>query len=100
MGSRPLVGFTAMPQKCAGTRIDPERSLPIPAGESCAATAAASPPLDPPAVRFKSCGLFVRPKIGLSVSYGIAISEVLVLPRMIAPAFFNRAMTIASSLGI
>ena len=52
IATRPAVGFNpAMPQKCAGTRIDPERSLPRPAGERYAAIAAASPPLDPPRCR-------------------------------------------------
>src|SRR5437660_1996544 len=82
IGTRPLVGFNpAMPQKCAGTRIDPERSLPIPAGERHAEIAAASPPLEPPGVISGLCGLLARPKIGLSVSYGIAISGTFVLPR-------------------
>src|SRR5689334_16679412 len=97
IGARPVVGFNpAIPQKCAGTRIDPERSLPIPAGERQAAMAAASPPLEPPGVLFGSYGLFVRPKTGLSVSYGIAISGVFVLPRTIAPADFRCATTVAS----
>ena len=53
MGTRPVVGFNpTIPQKCDGTRIDPERSLPIPAGERHAAIAAASPPLEPPGVRW------------------------------------------------
>ena len=38
MGTRSEVGFNpAMLQKCAGTRMDPDRSLPIPAGERPAA---------------------------------------------------------------
>src|SRR5689334_11244180 len=88
-----------MPQKRAGTRIDPDKSLPIPAGERYAAIAAASPPLDPPGVIRRFLGLLVRPKTGLSVSYGIAISGVLVFPRMIAPAAFNLATTMASRSG-
>jgi len=50
-----------MPLKCAGTRIDPPPSLPMPPAEHPAAIAAASPPLDPPGVPVRSQGLFVRP---------------------------------------
>ena len=59
---RPGVGFKpAMPQKWAGTRIDPPPSLATPPGEQRAAMAAASPPLEPPGVRSESSGWFVRP---------------------------------------
>src|SRR5579864_1769905 len=61
-GMRPGVGFSPqIPQKCAGTRIEPPPSLPTPPAEHPEAIAAASPPLDPPAVREKSQGLLVRP---------------------------------------
>ena len=61
-GIRPGVGFSPhIPQKCAGSRIDPPPSLPTPPALRPAAIAAASPPLDPPAVRVKSQGLLVRP---------------------------------------
>ncbi len=66
-GTRRSVGFKAnRPQKCAGVRTDPARSLPTSKAESPAATAAAPPPVDPPGVRSRSQGLLVRPKIGLS----------------------------------
>ncbi len=66
---RPGVGFSpAIPQKCAGTRMEPPPSLPTPPGEQPLAMAAASPPLDPPGVRWTSHGLFVRPVTKLSVS--------------------------------
>src|SRR5437764_15345097 len=88
--TRSVVGFRpTMPQKCAGTRIEPDRSLPNPTGERHALIAAASPPLDPPEVLLKSCGLFVRPKTGFSHLYGIAISGTFVLPSRIAPAAFR-----------
>src|SRR5271156_5735133 len=68
-GIRPGVGFSPqMPQKCAGTRIEPPPSLPTPPAEQPAAIAAASPPLEPPGVRAKSHGLLVRPYNELSVS--------------------------------
>ena len=50
IGTRPAVGFNAArPQKCAGTRTLPPESVPSPNAEQPDATAAASPPLDPPA---------------------------------------------------
>src|ERR1700721_1696347 len=65
----PEVGLKAqIPEKCAGSRTDPPLSLPSPAADIPAAIAAASPPLEPPAVRSRSQGLFVRPCIRLSVS--------------------------------
>src|SRR5712664_2081288 len=93
----PGVGFSPqMPQKCAGTRIDPPPSLPTPPAEHPAAIAAASPPLEPPALRDKSQGLLVLPLTRLSVSYAIKNSGVLVLPITIAPAACSRATSTAS----
>ena len=57
-----------MPQKLAGTRTDPPPSLPRPASEHPAAIAAASPPLEPPAVRVRSHGFDVTPCSGLTDS--------------------------------
>jgi len=49
LGIRPGVGLSPqMPQKWAGTRMEPPPSLPIPPKERPAAMAAASPPLEPP----------------------------------------------------
>src|SRR5947199_3492198 len=66
--------------------MDPPPSLPTPPAEHPAAIAAASPPLEPPAVRDKSQGLFVRPYIRLSVSQAIRSSGVFVTPTTMAPA--------------
>src|SRR5260370_8075994 len=97
-GIRPGVGFSPqMPQKCAGTRIDPPPSLPTPPSEHPAAIAAASPPLEPPALRDKSQGLLVFPLTRLSASYAIKNSGVLVLPITIAPPASTRATRTASS---
>ena len=53
-GIRPGVGLRPqIPLKCAGTRIEPPPSLPIPPAEQHAAIAAASPPLEPPGVRLE-----------------------------------------------
>src|SRR6266849_8739496 len=61
-GTRPGVGFNPqMPQKCAGTRMEPPPSLPTPPVEHPAAIAAASPPLEPPALHDKSQGFLVLP---------------------------------------
>src|SRR5579863_2694009 len=68
-GMRPGVGLSPqMPQKCAGTRIDPPPSLPTPPAEHPDAIAAASPPLDPPDDLSKFHGLLVFPLKELSVS--------------------------------
>ena len=86
-GIRPGVGFNPhIPVKCAGTRMEPPPSLPTPPADIPAAIAADSPPLDPPAVRVRSHGLFVRPYKRLSVSHAISSSGVLVTPRTMAPA--------------
>ena len=86
-----------MPAKCAGTRIDPPPSLPMPPAEQPEAIAAASPPLDPPGVRSSAHGFDVRPWSGLSLSYAISMSATLVVPSTIAPAARRRATTTASS---
>src|SRR6516165_11910862 len=100
-GIRPGVGFKPqMPLKCAGTRIDPPPSLPIPPAEQQAAMAAASPPLEPPGVRSKFHGLLVLPYRALCVSHAIRNSGVVVLPRMIAPARFKRETRGASADGM
>src|SRR5580704_16028022 len=97
-GIRPGVGFNPqIPQKCAGTRIDPPPSLPTPPTEQPDAIAAASPPLEPPADRAKFQGLLVLPLNKLSVSYAIKNSGVFVFPRMIAPAPRSRATSGAST---
>src|SRR5947208_14068310 len=88
---RPGVGFSPqIPQKCAGTRIEPPPSLPTPPAEHPEAMAAASPPLQPPAVRERSHGLFVRPYRRLSVAQAINSSGVLVTLNTMAPAAFGR----------
>ena len=60
--SRPWVGRSPnTPHSAAGTRIDPLVSEPSASGTSDAATAAAEPPEEPPAMRSGSCGLRVAP---------------------------------------
>ncbi len=99
-GTRPGVGFSPqIPEKCAGTRIEPPPSLPTPPNEQPDALAAASPPLEPPAVRLVSHGLLVFPVSKLLLSYAISNSGVFVLPRTMAPAPRSRATSGASRCG-
>src|ERR1700749_1980015 len=55
------------PHTLDGMRIDPPPSLPRGAGASRAATAAAAPPLDPPADRVRSQGVRAGGPIFVSV---------------------------------
>ena len=56
--TRPRLGFSpTSPQQLAGIRIDPPPSEPCATGTSPAATAAAAPPLEPPAIRSRSHGV-------------------------------------------
>ena len=51
-GTRPKVGLRPVtPQAAEGIRIDPPVSVPTASGHSPAASAAALPPLEPPATR-------------------------------------------------
>src|ERR1700722_2273001 len=55
---RPRLGLIPnSPHTLAGIRIEPPPSLPWAAGARPAATAAAAPPLDPPADRLRSQGV-------------------------------------------
>src|SRR5260370_17104980 len=86
-----------MPQKLAGIRIDPAPSVPTASGPRPDATAAAAPPLDPPAVRLGSHGLRVTPVSGLSVTAFQPNSGVVVLPSSTAPCSRSRATAGAST---
>ena len=63
------------------------------------ATATASPPLEPPELRRRSCGFDVRPKTRFAVSHQSANSGVFVFPSRTAPAAFARETTVASRSG-
>ncbi|TML74122.1 MAG: hypothetical protein E6G13_01475 [Actinobacteria bacterium] len=54
------------PQQAAGIRIDPPESVPSAASATPAASAAAEPPLDPPAIRPGAIGFGTVPKCGFS----------------------------------
>lgn len=53
------------PHMAAGFLMLPPTSDPMPTKDPPPAIRAPSPPEEPPAERFRSCGLAVRPKIGL-----------------------------------
>src|SRR5438270_1858963 len=81
---RPRLGLSpTSPQQEAGIRIEPPPSLPCPNATIPAATAAALPPEEPPAVRERSQGLCVGPKRSGSVVGSSPNSGVLVLPTRI-----------------
>lgn len=97
-GTRPYVGFSAkIPQNAAGIRTLPPPSVPSDSGPAPSATAAALPPLEPPAVRDGSCGLRVTPVSGESVTPFQPYSGVVVLPTRTAPDSRSRATAGASS---
>src|SRR5499427_1224379 len=62
VGTSPSDGLRpTTPHAAAGIRIEPPVSVPIDAWPMPVATAAAEPPLDPPAERVGSCGLCTGP---------------------------------------
>ena len=79
-------------------RMDPPPSPPPASGTMPAATAAAEPPLEPPAVRPRSHGLLVGPKASGSVYGSRPNSGRLVLPTNTNPAARKRR-TISLSRG-
>jgi len=93
-GIRPWVGLKpTTPQNDAGIRTLPPPSVPTEQGPRPAATAAALPPEEPPAVLVGSAGLRVMPHRALSVTAFQAISGVVVLPRNTIPSSRSRAAT-------
>src|ERR1700732_304057 len=89
-----------MPQKAAGTLIDPSVSAATPSGAILAATAAAVPPLLPPAMRAVSYGLRTGPNAWLSLVQPKDSSCRLVFPSTIAPAPSRARTTAASCFGL
>src|SRR5262245_53196123 len=67
--------------------------------DSPAASAAASPPLDPPGVRSRFQGLRDTPKISLKLCQSAAMGGTLVLPRITAPDSRSRPTTVALRAG-
>ena len=92
-GRRPCVGLIALvPQHAEGIRSEPQVSDPSAAGVIRAASAAALPPLEPPATRSSAHGLPTW-----SVVPPAANSCVWVCPRSTIPSASSRAQTTASS---
>src|SRR5439155_15156179 len=80
------------PQHDAGILIEPPPSVACAIGTMPAATAAADPPLDPPAVYSRFHGLRVGPKLRGAVDGARPISGVVVLPKMTRPGRLRRAV--------
>jgi len=100
VGTRPAEGRRpTRPQNEAGIRSEPPRSVPSARAIMPLASAAAPPPVEPPAERDGFHGLRVQPKTSLKVLPPAANSGQLVLPRITAPASRSRRTTRASSRG-
>ena len=90
-----------MPVKAAGWRIEPPVSVPVAPRQSCAATAAAEPPDEPPgtsgvlAPRLRH-GEITGPKYEVSFDEPMANSSLLVLPSSTAPSRHRLAVTVES----
>src|SRR5580692_4460819 len=98
--TRPRDGLIpTTPQQLEGIRIEPPPSDPSANGHRQAATAAAEPPLEPPAVLTRSHGLCVGGKSPNAVVARLPNSGVLVLPSNTPPASRRRRATAASSFG-
>jgi len=98
-GTSPYVGLMEkVPVNAAGMRNDPPPSVPTDHTPMPSATAAALPPLDPPAVSSASHGLPVGPCRAESVTPFQPSSGVVVLPSSTAPASRSRATAGESSV--
>src|SRR5688572_17310752 len=84
------------PVSAAGWRIEPPVSVPVAAGASRPATAAAEPPDEPPGTFFRSQGFFTGPYQLVSLDEPIANSSMFALPSMTTPDCDNRSTSVAS----
>src|SRR5205085_4854530 len=79
--TRSYVGLKpTIPQHAAGIRIEPPESVPSAASARPATSAAAEPPLEPPAIRPAATGFGTVPKCGFSEVMPYANSCRFVLP--------------------
>ena len=85
-----------MPHMPAGWRTEPPVSVPVAAGTSRAATAAAEPPEEPPGTSRLSHGLRTGPKCEASLEEPMANSSMLHLPTSTVPARSSCSTTCAS----
>ncbi len=91
IGLRPRLGLSPKtPQAEAGIRIEPPSSVAEAMGTIAAATAAAEPPLEPPAERRRSQGFRVAPQALGMVKTESLYSGVLVFPKTTTPASRKR----------
>src|SRR5690606_41312363 len=96
-GARPYGCWRrVMPPIEPGGRTEPPVSVAVATGARPAATAAAAPPDEPPAMAVVSQGLRTGPKWLFSFAEPIANSSQFVLPRHTAPAAASRSTTVAS----
>src|SRR5699024_11057933 len=97
VGTSPCVGLSPTPPHTAeGRRMEPAASAPSAAKARYPATAAALPPLEPPADVPGTRGLRTGPYQGLSPVTPQAYSFICSLPRMTQPAARSRSTTVAS----
>ncbi len=87
------------PHHAAGIRIEPPESVPRAASQRPAATAAAEPPLEPPARRPGATGFGTVPKCGFWELTPYANSCRLVLPQTTQPALSARRTASAVCAG-
>src|ERR1700676_2224920 len=88
-----------MPHQLDGVRIDPPWSPPSAIGTSPAATSAALPPDEPPALCAGLCGLRITPLAQVWLAPEKHKSSQAALPAMVPPASKIRVTTVASSSG-
>src|SRR5690625_2514352 len=92
----PWLGFMPKTPVCdAGRRTEPPASVATANDPKPALTALAAPPEEPPGVYSKFQGLRVAFAIKLSVTPLHANSELLVIPKSIAPFFVSASMQYA-----
>ncbi len=89
-----------MPHTADGMRIEPPVSVPSAPKHMPAASAAADPPLEPPAERSGSSGWRTGPNADSSLVVPKANSCRLVLPTMIAPAARSCVIDAASASAV
>src|SRR5262249_16829275 len=99
---RPYVGLIpTVPVNAAGWRIDPPVSVAVAPRHSCAATALADPPDEPPGVsgwfepRLRQ-GFTTRPNAQLSFDDPMANSSMFSLPSITAPSRHSWLVTVLS----
>src|SRR5919197_1145473 len=90
--TRPQLGFRpTTPQHAAGSRTEPPVSVPRPRSQSPAASAAALPPDEPPAIRPGRAGFWTVPYHGFWLVVPQANSCRFALPTTTAPASTSRS---------